>query len=76
MVQLNERLGVFLVVLGIVLCVVGVVARGYYVYSYTSEGYLSGVSYPLSLVGVVLIVISLVLLVVGFYGIVKDRIKG
>jgi hypothetical protein len=49
-------------------------AEDYHQFSHSSEGILTGVSYPLYPVGVVLIVVSLVLFLVGFYFIVKDKI--
>jgi hypothetical protein len=50
-------------------------AEDYHQFSHSSEGYLTGVSYPLYPVGVGLIVVSVVLFSYGFYLIVKEKIK-
>jgi len=50
-------------------------AEDYHQFSHSSEGYLTGISYPLYPVGVVLILVSAVLFAVGFYLILKEKIK-
>jgi multisubunit Na+/H+ antiporter MnhC subunit len=69
------RFGLYLILSGIILFVIGLVAEDYHQFSHTSEGYLSGVSYPLYPLGVALIVISIVLFLVGSYLILKEKIK-
>ncbi len=69
------RLGLYLIITGVVLFVVGLFAEGYHVFSFSSVGYLTGVFYPLYLVGVGLIVAALVLFLIGFYLIIKEKIK-
>jgi multisubunit Na+/H+ antiporter MnhC subunit len=69
------RLGLYLILSGVILFIIGLVAEDYHEFSYTSVGYLSGVSYPLYTLDVVLIVVSVVLFTVGSYLILKEKIK-
>lgn len=69
------RFGLYLILSGVILFVIGLVAEDYHEFSHTSVGYLSGVSYPLYPVGVVLIVVSVVLFTVGSYLILKEKIN-
>jgi hypothetical protein len=69
------RLGLYLILSGVILFVIGLVAEDYHEFSHTSVGYLSGVSYPLYPLGVVLIIVSVVLFTVGSYLILKEKIK-
>ncbi|MCX6671286.1 MAG: hypothetical protein NTX92_05150 [Euryarchaeota archaeon] len=69
------RLGLYLILSGVILFVIGLVAEDYHEFSHTSVGYLSGVSYPLYPLGVVLIIVSVVLFTVDFYLILKEKIR-
>jgi drug/metabolite transporter (DMT)-like permease len=69
------RLGLYLILSGVILFGIGLVAEDYHEFSHTSVGYLSGVSYPLYPLGVVLIIVSVVLFTVGSYLILKEKIK-
>ncbi len=69
------RFGLWLILSGVILFIIGLFAEDYHVYSHSSEGYLTGISYPLYPVGVGLIVGSIVLFAYGFYLIVKEKIK-
>jgi hypothetical protein len=71
----HVRLGLYLIVGGIILFTIGLFAEDYQLLSHTSVGYLSGVSYPLYPVGVGLIIVSAVLFIIGFYLIVKEKIQ-
>jgi hypothetical protein len=68
------RFGLYFILAGVILFVVGLFAEGYHVFSFSPVGYLTGVSYPLYLVGIGLIVISLVLFLIGFYLILREKI--
>jgi hypothetical protein len=69
------RLGFYLIVSGVILFIIGLFAEDFHQFSHSSGGYLTGVSYPLYPAGVVLIVVSVVLFIVGSYFIVKEKIK-
>lgn len=70
----HVRFGLYLIVGGIILFVIGLFAEDYHQFSHSSEGMLTGVSYPLYPVGVGLIIVSAVLFTVGFYLVLKEKI--
>ena len=70
----HVRLGLYLILAGVVLSCIGLFARDYHVFVHSPQGYLTGVSYPLYPLGVVLIIISVVLFTGGFYLILKEKI--
>jgi hypothetical protein len=69
------RFGLCLILSGVILFIIGLLAKDYHEFSHSSEGYLTGISYPLHPVGVGMIVGSIVLFAYGFYLIVKEKIK-
>jgi hypothetical protein len=54
---------------------VGIFVQQYHEYSFTPEGYLRGVFNPKYLVGIGLIIVSILLFSVGFFCIVKEKIR-
>jgi hypothetical protein len=68
------QFGISLIIAGVILFMIGLFIQQYHEFSYTSVGYVSGVSYTLYTVGIGLIVVSVVFFVIGFYCIVKNRI--
>jgi len=71
----SEKQNMYLILIGVVLFVCGFFIRQYHEFRHTSEGYLSGVSYPLYPVGTGLIIGAIVLFLVGFYLILKEKIQ-
>jgi len=69
------RFGLCLILSGVILFIIGLFAKDYHEFSHSSEGYITGVSYPLYPIGIGLIVGSIVLFAYGFYLIVKEKIK-
>ena len=69
------RYGLYFIIIGVILFVIGLFAEGYHVFSFSSVGYLTGVSYPFYLVGIGLIVAALILFLLGFYLIFREKIK-
>jgi hypothetical protein len=70
----HVRFGLYLILIGVFLFVIGWFVQQYHEFVHTSEGFLSGVSSPLYPVGVGLIIVSVVLFIVGFYFILKEKI--
>ncbi len=69
------RFGAYLILVGVVLFVAGLFVQQYQEFSFTSEGYLRGVTNPLYPVGAGLIIGAVVLFLLGFYLIIKDKIR-
>ncbi len=69
------RFGVYLILVGAVLFVAGVFVQQYQEFSFTPEGYIRGVTNPWYPISVGLIIGAVVLFLLGFYLITKDKIR-